>query len=151
MDWIEIEAIKQLKYRYFRFLDTKRWDEIAGCFAEDATCSYDEGRYSFQGRDRIVEFLRNALGRPGVITMHQGHHPEITLTSETTATGIWYLEDLVVDTTGDTALRGAAYYQDEYVKVDGGWKLRSTGYRRTWEEVIERRGVKRLRTMFDPA
>jgi len=151
MDLAEIEAIKQLKYRYFRFLDTKSWDEIAECFAEDATCSYDEGRYRFEGRERIVAFLRNALGRPGVVTMHHGHHPEIALTGETTATGTWYLEDLVLDASGNTALRGAAFYRDEYLKVDGRWKLRSTGYRRTWEEVIERRGVKSLRTMFDAA
>ena len=28
-DLVEIEAIKQVKYRYFRFLDLKQWDEIA--------------------------------------------------------------------------------------------------------------------------
>ena len=27
-DLQEIEAIKQLKYRYFRFLDTKKWDDL---------------------------------------------------------------------------------------------------------------------------
>jgi hypothetical protein len=35
----EIEAIKQLKYRYFRCLDSKRWAELAECFAPDATSS----------------------------------------------------------------------------------------------------------------
>lgn len=147
----EIEAIKQLKYRYFRFLDTKSWDEIAGCFVEDATSAYDDGRYAFEGRDAIVGFLKDALGRPSMVSMHHGHHPEVTLTSATTATGVWYLEDLVIDTERNTMLRGAAFYRDEYVKEDGAWKLRSTGYRRTWEEVANRDDVPSLkltRTMF---
>ncbi|WP_166875220.1 nuclear transport factor 2 family protein [Salinibacterium sp. ZJ450] len=31
----EIEAIKQLKARYFRALDTKDWDAFRGVFVED--------------------------------------------------------------------------------------------------------------------
>ena len=134
----EIEAIKQLKYRYFRFLDTKSWGELADCFVPDASSAYDEGRYAFAGRDAIIGFLKRALGRASLVTMHHGHHPEITLTSATTATGIWYLEDLVIDTDRNTMLRGAAFYRDEYVREDGAWKLRATGYRRTFEEVLDR-------------
>ena len=43
---------------------------------------------------RVAEympFIRQVLD--GVITVHHGHMPEITLTSPTTATGIWALED----------------------------------------------------------
>jgi hypothetical protein len=150
-DLQEIEAIKQLKYRYFRSLDTKSWDEMADCFVEDATSAYDEGRYAFEGRDAILGFLKDALGRASVVTMHHGHHPEITLTGPTTATGIWYLEDLVIDTERNSMLHGAAFYRDEYVKEEGAWKLRSTGYRRTWEEVADRNdmpSLKLTRTMF---
>jgi len=32
---VEIEAIKQLKARYFRLMDEKRWDEWAEVFTED--------------------------------------------------------------------------------------------------------------------
>ena len=28
----DVEAIRQLKYRYFRCLDLKRWDELGACF-----------------------------------------------------------------------------------------------------------------------
>jgi bile-acid 7alpha-dehydratase len=134
----EIEAIKKLKYKYFRCLDRKRWAELAECFAPDATSAYDDGRYSFQGRDAILRFLEQALGRPDVITLHQGHHPEIELTSPTTATGTWYLEDEVIDRKRNQALRGAAFYHDEYVKLDGAWKLKATGYTRTFEETWDR-------------
>ena len=32
----EIDAIKQLKARYFRYLDTKRWADLRRQFADDA-------------------------------------------------------------------------------------------------------------------
>lgn len=147
----EIESIKKLKYKYFRCLDSKRWAELAECFAPDATSSYDGGKYSFQGRAQIVGFLEAALGRPTMITLHQGHHPEIELTSPTTATGTWYLEDQVIDAKRNTTLRGAAFYHDEYVKLDGAWKLQSTGYVRTFEEVQDRSetpSLKLTRTLF---
>jgi hypothetical protein len=76
-----------------------------------------------------------------MVTMHHGHHPEITLTDEATATGIWYLEDQVMDAEGGMILRGAAFYRDEYVKQGGEWKIRSTGYRRTWEEIGHRKDL----------
>lgn len=148
----EIEAIKRLKYKYFRCLDSKRWAELAECFTPDATAAYDSGKYSFQGRDRILGFLEAALGRASMITLHQGHHPEIELTSPTTATGTWYLEDQVIDAQRNTTLRGAAFYHDEYVKQGGAWKLLSTGYVRTFEEVQDRSetpSLKLTRTLFE--
>ena len=34
----EIEAIRQLKYRYLRAVDLKLWDLLASTFAVDAVC-----------------------------------------------------------------------------------------------------------------
>lgn len=132
---LEIEAIRQLKYRYFRFLDLKQWDDMAGLFVEDASAAYSGGKYAFEGRDEIMKFLTGALGRPTMLTAHHGHHPEIELTSESTATGIWALWDTVIDTQHHITIRGAAFYDDEYVKVDGTWRFKSTGYERTYEEM----------------
>jgi hypothetical protein len=134
-DLQEIEAIKRLKYRYFRCLDLKLWDELRECFVEDATTAYAGGKLSFQGRDQIMQFLTSALGRPSMLTHHHGHHPEIELTSPTTATGVWALQDVVIDTQNKLTIRGASFYHDEYVKVDGEWKFQSTGYERTYEEM----------------
>lgn len=150
-DLDELEAIKQLKYKYLRCLDTKAWGELAECFLEDATSAYDAGKYTFEGREQVIGFLEKALGPPTMITMHQVHHPEIELTSATTATGRWYLEDMVIDTKHNTTLRGAAFYRDEYVKVGGRWKLKFTGYERTFEEVQDRAETPSLqitRSMF---
>ena len=137
-DLHEIEAIKRLKYRYFRCLDLKRWDELTECFVEDATSAYGDGKFAFDSRKGIMQFLVDALGRPTIITAHHGHHPEIDLTGPTTAAGIWALEDTVIDVQHGVTIRGAGFYSDAYVKVHGAWKLKSTGYQRTFEE-IERR------------
>ena len=34
LDWSDLEAIKRLKYKYQRCLDTKQWDELRDCFEE---------------------------------------------------------------------------------------------------------------------
>jgi len=146
----EIEAIKQLKYRYFRALDTKQWEELGATLSDDATTAYDEGKYSQQGREAILGFLRDALGSARVISMHHGHHPEIELTSATTARGTWYLQDMVIFRDANTVLHGTAFYEDEYVKVNGTWRIRSTGYRRVYEQFETRDALPSMRTRFDP-
>ena len=88
----EVEAIKRLKYRYWRFLDLKQWDDLASLFAADATVAYGDGKYTFTGVDSIMDFLRRSLGwESGSITLHHGHHPEIELLGDDAASGIWAL------------------------------------------------------------
>ena len=97
-----------------------------------------------------MEFLTGAMGRASMITLHQVHHPEIELAGDGTATGVWYLEDRVIDTEHHFVLQGAAFYRDEYVKQGGAWKIRSTGYERTFEEVgdLRERPLRLTRSMF---
>ncbi len=136
----EIEAIKQLKYRYMRGIDEKRWDEIEACFVPDATCSYSGGKYAYDGREAIMKFLTESMGRPTFLSSHRVHHPEIEITSDTSATGTWALEDYVIDEQHGLTIHGAAFYRDRYVKVDGAWKIQHTGYTRTFEQMQKREG-----------
>ena len=131
---VEVEAIKRLKYKYMRCIDQKRWDELAETFAADATSSYGDGKFSFQGREAILDFLSKSMGADSFRSAHHVHHPEIELTSETTAKGTWALEDTVIEQAAGWWLRGAAFYSDEYVKQDGRWLIRHTGYKRLFEE-----------------
>jgi len=145
VDQQELEAIKRLKYKYLRCLDQKRWSELAECFTEDATSAYSGGKYSFEGRGAIMEFLESAMGRDSFLSSHTVHHPEIEFTSETAATGIWALHDTVIETSANIIIRGAAFYEDEYVKVDGEWKIKSTGYERIYEETLSRSDIPSLK------
>lgn len=133
----DVEAIKQLKGKYFRCLDCKLWDEMAECFTEDATTSYSGGKLSFKGRDAIIKFFRETM-TSSMVSMHQGHHPEIEITSETTAKAIWAFEDYLIIRQTNMGLRGAAFYRDEYAKINGQWKIKHTGYQRILEEVWDR-------------
>lgn len=133
---LEIHHIQQLKYRYFRAVDTHDWELLAKCLTEDCTARYDQGKYSFDGRENLVNGLKAIMDMPSKLTMHQGHHPEITLTSDTTAEGIWYLQDYVIDTEGQWILFGTAIYRDEYRKENGEWKVCHTGYQRIFEQVV---------------
>ena len=140
-----IEQIKQLKYRYLRCLDQKLWREIGSCFTEDATAAYSGGKYSFDGRDAIVAFLERSMGAETFLSSHRVHHPEIEITGPNTATGVWALEDVVIETRWEITIRGAAFYSDEYVLQDGSWRIQHTGYKRTYEEIQSRKEMRGLR------
>jgi len=91
-----------------------------------------------------MKFLVEAMDRKTFLSSHRVHHPEIDFTSDTTATGIWALEDSVIDEENEIALRGAAFIRDEYEKVDGQWRIKHTGYTRTFEEIELRQGNDRV-------
>jgi SnoaL-like domain len=143
-DLIEIEEIKRLKYRYIRCLDQKLWDEMGTCFVDDAVALYSGGKYRYEGRAAIIEFLSRSMGADTFHSSHRVHQPEIDLTSATTATGTWAMDDVVVMTDWQLTVRGAAFYTDEYVKVDDAWKIAMTGYKRTYEEIQPRGPVEGL-------
>lgn len=129
----DIEAIKQLKHAYFRLLDSKQFEELGELFVEDATTSYESGKYQHTNRAEAVAFLSDALGDTGIVHEHLGHHPEIVVTGET-ATGTWYLHDRVILPGADFELGGTAVYRDQYVKTNGAWQIKHTGYERIYEE-----------------
>ncbi len=136
-DLAELEAIKRLKYKYLRCLDSKQWDELSKCFAADVKTSFSGGAFSFNGPDAVISFFKEGLPKTR-ISMHHAHQPEIELTGETTATGEWALEDYLIDTEGNWSMRGAAFYHDKYIKIDGEWKIQATGYDRIFEEFWDR-------------
>jgi bile-acid 7alpha-dehydratase len=129
----DIEAIKKLKAKYFRCVDKKLWEEMETVLTEDAVADYGMGIELLQGRKEIIEFLKKNLDRDSMISVHQGHNPEIEITSDTTARGVWVLNDRLIIQTIAT-LNGWRYYEDEYVKVNGEWKKKSTKIANILEE-----------------
>jgi hypothetical protein len=120
----DIEAIRRLKAQYFRTMDTKQWDEMRLVFTDGVVIdTTDSGGGIISGADAFMAFLRDTLG--DVVTVHHGHMPEIELTSATTATGIWALQDLLVWPNG-TRLQGYGHYHETYEKVGGEWRIASS-------------------------
>jgi hypothetical protein len=133
-DIAALEAIKRLKYAYFRTLDLKQFEALGALLTEDVTSSYEDGKTVLEGRRAIVDWLTSVLGDPGTVTEHQGHHPEITFTSDTEAEGTWYLQDRVIVPAADVEIAGTAFYADRYRLTDAGWLISHTGYVRVFEE-----------------
>jgi hypothetical protein len=53
----DIEAIKQLKARYCRTMDTKDWAGMRAVFADDVTMdATDSGRGVITGADELLRF-----------------------------------------------------------------------------------------------
>jgi hypothetical protein len=129
-----IEEIKQLKARYYRCMDTKDWSGFAAVFAPDALMDMSgemhdgetEGTGITHGNEAIADFVRGSVDH--VQTVHHGHTPEITIESETTASGIWAMEDKLRWPPGHpiSTLHGYGHYHETYRKVDGAWRIQST-------------------------
>ena len=146
---VEIEAIKQLKARYQRAVDTKDWDLMRSVLAPNARSVYSDGKHAYEGREAIVEFLSSpkGLGNTEIQSMHHAHTPEIEIT--------WYLEDFVLTAIpsdwapNGTVMHGTGIYIDDYVKIDGAWQIQQTGYERIFEDFQPRGEGSRLRTRWN--
>ncbi|MFW0785751.1 nuclear transport factor 2 family protein [Gordonia sp. CPCC 206044] len=139
----EIAAIKLLKARYCRYLDTK--DEAAwrALFADDVVVELDLAPATggadpmtapaIVGADVFVPAVMGTLA--DAATVHHVHTPEIELTSDSTATGIWAMEDRLVYP-GGRALHGAGHYHETYAKNDGEWKIKTQHLTRLWVDTV---------------
>jgi hypothetical protein len=144
----DLEAIKQLKARYFRCMDTKDWAGYLDVFTTDAIVDSSEAytpmdlsgnpiltdgveppppNPAWRSTD-IVAFV-NELSETlaGVATVHHGHMPEITITSPNTATGIWSMEDMLYWPRGSQiqAMHGFGHYRETYERTDKGWRIKT--------------------------
>lgn len=85
----------------------------------------------------MVAFIKKTLGKPSQPTVHQVHAPpEIELTSPTTASGIWALNDVVRLAPGGVNLAGYGHYHETYEKADGRWRIKTSTLTRLREDVF---------------
>jgi uncharacterized protein (TIGR02246 family) len=121
----DVEAIKQLKARYFRTLDTKDWAAMRQVFTDDVVMdtTASPGGTVVTGADEFMAFLLTVIG--DVITVHHGHTPEIELTSATTATGVWAMEDMLRWPDG-REMHGYGHYHEIYEWAEGEWRIKSS-------------------------
>ena len=141
----DTEAIKRLKYKYLRCLDTKAWTELADCFTEDATTAYTDGAQSLSGIEAIIGFLSSAHSREHRLAGRVGTHvltqPEIELTSAVTARAIWSFTYTALDAVEKKGQGQSAYYRNQDMKRDGQWKISHIGYKLAYSPQYEVPGL----------
>jgi len=149
-----IEAIKQLKARYFRCMDTKDWDGLRTIFAPDAVYDATDAvrngsgddtlhqklgpEWINRGGDNIADFIQRAV--QDVSTVHHGHMPEIEIVSPTQARGVWAMEDANRKYENGRLVRslhGFGHYWETYEKIDGRWFIKTSRLTRLRVDVQE--------------
>ncbi len=150
----DIEEIKQLKARYFRYVDLHWWPELRGLFADDAVFEIGESTSCPRTSEEFVASVGRHLSE--AVSVHHGHMPEIRIVDAETAHGIWAMFDLVEPSAGSgyPALTGYGHYTESYRKIDGRWRitrLRLTRLKRSVDgAVVEGDGVDGRREFVEP-
>jgi hypothetical protein len=137
---LDYEAIRQVKARYCRFLDTKDFDGFMGLFTQDAILDVEEDTHQppFVGQEAIRKTIIWSVA--DAQTAHQIHMSEIDLQGDE-ATVITPMQDRVVWAPGKSPLPGAAsitgfgHYRERYVRMDGVWKIAALKLTRLYVEV----------------
>lgn len=141
---LAVEEIKNLRLAYSAYFDTHDIDGLGSIFAEDAVCEFSE-EYGgdWVGRETICKnyaAVAEQLGAP-YNAIHAVTNPWIQLTGEDTATGRWYLLDILTQQGALTSQGGHAnpllyvgVYEDEYRKVDGKWLISRVRLSFLWPE-----------------
>ncbi|MGB3413448.1 MAG: nuclear transport factor 2 family protein [Microbacteriaceae bacterium] len=134
----ELEELKQLKARYFRFIDTKDFERLPEVFTEDYVYADDAKERIIEGRDAFVNFI---VGRhTDSVSVHQGYMPELEILSESEARGVWAMSDVVIlpnTRNGRLIQRGNGHYHERYRKQDGVWRIEYTHLTRVWLSIEE--------------
>ena len=126
---VAIEAIKTVKAKYFRFVDTRDWDGLRSIFTPDALLEVPEARAGASNLDESLIFFQQAL--EGAVSVHFGHMPEIEIEDEDHARAIWPMDDRIywppesASILGYAQLRGFGHYHETYERLDGEWKIRT--------------------------
>ncbi|WP_219838532.1 nuclear transport factor 2 family protein [Paenibacillus sp. R14(2021)] len=119
-----VEEIKKLKARYFRFIDEKKWSDFAQLFTPDARIEIDGN--VFTGGEAFAKGAGAVIG--AAPTVHHGHMPEIDIIDKENAKGIWAMEDMLTFPAAKDAPPGHdgyGSYSETYKRVDGVWKISS--------------------------
>lgn len=140
---LAIEEIKRTFAGRLRCMDTKDWGKYASFHTDDVVSDSwrsdgaaqpkgntaqpkEDSAAQVTGAAALTDAIRRTLdGDTPVTSVHHGHTPEIELTSDETAHGVWAMEDRLWWSRGDTTewLHGYGHYHEEYRKAGGRWLI----------------------------
>jgi hypothetical protein len=144
-----IEAIKQVKARYFRGVDTGNGELVRSILAEDCVLDYmgcctdpATGRDYLPAMNIVMEgrapWSTGGLRDAGIVSAHHGHNSEITIESATRASAVWSMTDhlFLPPDGGYAVMTGYGFYHETYEKVGGNWLIKTLRIERTRVEAV---------------
>jgi len=133
-----VEELRRLMGRYVRYADHRRWQDLAGLFTPDGTFTPHKPDGSvwlrMEGREQIAATV-GASGGPKDVLIHHLFSSEVDIDSETSARGLWSMEDLIIrgeNKDGQVeapkdfpfkTMHGYGHYHARFVKVDDAWYI----------------------------
>lgn len=136
---LAMEDIRQLKCRYFRYMDTKNWSGLETVFTAGAVF---DAREAFGTPDPSVSVEASAAavlrsrkmivaaiqaGCSSSPTVHHGHCHEIEIIADAEARGVVAMEDRIWSEDGARLiLHGYGHYHEIYRREDGQWRIAET-------------------------
>jgi hypothetical protein len=127
----DIEALRQLKARYFHACDRKDTATLRDCFVEGPLL-IDYGAIGrFGTREAFLTVYEALACHPHIIDMHHGQNAQIDWGSPTEARAVWDLYFFQTNTQTGTFTQLAGSYSDRYEKHDGRWQIAETVFQPT--------------------
>jgi hypothetical protein len=133
----DLEAIRKLTHQTWMYYDNQDIEELVDLFTDDFT--------STAGAPLFLELVGKAAVREALVkdfasalSVHVGSGAVIELTSDTTATGYWSIDELYYYADRGSEWHAKGPYRSEYVKIDGDWKVKSLAVTFQFRESIER-------------
>ncbi|MET1756463.1 nuclear transport factor 2 family protein [Novosphingobium sp. RD2P27] len=144
-----VEAIKLLKARYFRGVDTGDGALVRSVLAEDCLLDYTDcfvdpltGYNHFPALSIVMRgraaYSGNGLAEIGVISAHYGPNCEIEIDDASSARGIWSMTDRLIMPEGGPVreLLGHGHYHETYVRIGDDWLIKTLRIVRTRVEAF---------------
>lgn len=133
----DIEAIRQLKHRYFFACDQKRPAEVLACFAP-GEIRLDYGRIGqFSAAADMVAIFTELACQEHIVEMHHAQNPQVSVLDATRAEATWGLYYFMINTRDCNVTQLGGFYIDEYTKLDGEWKISASVFHCTSTEVMD--------------
>ncbi|WP_037858950.1 nuclear transport factor 2 family protein [Streptomyces sp. NRRL S-340] len=140
----DLDQIRDLKARYARYADTKQWEKVAGLFTDDAVMRFRDVDGNLTHEVTAAEFARTIGSRVGAgQPVHHLFSHEVTFASDTTAQGVWAMEDLIFHDREAhpkapfSFMHGFGHYHDTYRKIDGEWYISGSELTRLRMEIVD--------------
>jgi hypothetical protein len=140
------EAIRNLKARYFRLIDTKAWDALPALFTADLEIVSPDGRLWLRGGPAYAASLKSSLET--AVSCHQGFTAEIEIEAPDRARGIWAMQDAISwadrhPREGWKSILGRGHYHEAYRREGADWRIAALTLTRisldiTWPEGASR-------------